>query len=60
MLNNHIILFGCGSEAKQDPTPPKRFQKKELPFKVTDLWAEVQKLQTTGYFGDIFYNKIYS
>jgi len=25
-------------------TPPKRFQKKESPFKVTDLWAEVQKL----------------
>ena len=27
-----------------DATPPKRFQKKESPFKVTDLWAEVQKL----------------
>ena len=29
-----------------DATRPKRFQKKESPFKVTDLWAEVQKLRS--------------
>jgi hypothetical protein len=27
-----------------DATPPKWFQRRESPLKVTDLWAEVQKL----------------
>jgi hypothetical protein len=46
MLNDHIILLGLRIDLQlsQQTTPPKQFQKKESPFKVTDLWAEVQKL----------------
>ena len=33
-----------------DTTPPKWFQKKESPFKVTDLWVEAQKLSALYYY----------